>query len=169
LRPLPAPDVDAYRSDIVAFAEAEFVIAPNARPITLEEHQQKILRVIFTAPHPQEVLYSAPKKSGKTTIAALISLYVALFFAAEGSEIIICAERRRAEPLARLRGRQVRRGAQRAPAPRLQDHREHDHPLERRHDQGHRLRLRLGRRVAPRSRGLRRAVGVHQRTGPAPV
>ena len=91
LRPLPAPDIDAYRSDIVTFAEAEFVIAPRAEPIVLEEHQKRILRAIFSPPYPREVLYSGPKKSGKTTIGAVIVLYVALFFAAEGSEIIICA------------------------------------------------------------------------------
>lgn len=91
LRALPAPDIDLYRLDIVAFAESEFVLAPHALPIVLAEHQKKILRALFSPPYPHEVLLSALKKSGKTTLAALIGLYVALFLAAEGSEIILCA------------------------------------------------------------------------------
>jgi phage terminase large subunit-like protein len=91
LRPLLAPDIEEYRRDIVAFAEAEFAIAPGGEPIRLEEHQKKVLRAIFTAPYPQEVLYSGPKKSGKTAVGALVVLYVALFRAPEGSEVICAA------------------------------------------------------------------------------
>jgi len=66
---------------IVEWAEREFVIAAEpgmpSRPIVLEPHQKAILRHAFTpndkGKYPYTtVIYSASKKSGKTTIAALV-------------------------------------------------------------------------------------------------
>ena len=40
--------VDAYRDDIVSFAEAEYVLAETGRPIRLLAHQRRILRDAFS-------------------------------------------------------------------------------------------------------------------------
>jgi phage terminase large subunit-like protein len=83
--------------DIVTWAEspAEFYIPETREPIKLADHQGEILRHIFT---PQDdgrlaydtIVYSCPKKSGKTTIAALVAEYFGLFFEAP-NEIYLCA------------------------------------------------------------------------------
>ena len=83
--------VASYLDDPVFFLERHFVTAPAAKPIALAEHQKRILRLIFTPPHPSEVVFSSLKKSGKTTTGAGIALYVAVCRAPEGSEVICCA------------------------------------------------------------------------------
>jgi len=72
--------------DIVTWAESEagFYLAETQRPIRLAPHQADILRHVFTkradGRFPYEtVVLSSPKKSGKTTIGALVSLWFALF------------------------------------------------------------------------------------------
>jgi phage terminase large subunit-like protein len=66
--------------DIVAWAEQNFYIPEPARPIVLEPHQKALLRLV-EARDPdglhryRTVVYSTPKKSGKTTIAALIARF----------------------------------------------------------------------------------------------
>lgn len=75
--------IDLWRRDIVAWAEDQFILAETGRPIKLEPHQKTVLRRAFTPdvegrlPY-SEVIYSAPKKSGKTTIGALVVLWFAL-------------------------------------------------------------------------------------------
>jgi phage terminase large subunit-like protein len=81
---------DLYREDIVRFAEEQFFLRRGER-IQLAEHQQRILRAIFTRPYPSDVVWSAPKKSGKTTIAALVGTYVSTFLTPEDAEVYICA------------------------------------------------------------------------------
>ena len=76
-------DAERYKTDIVAFAEEQFFLAETRKPIVLQPHQRQILKDIFTANKhgrfPYEtIVYSAPKKSGKSTIAALIALWFAL-------------------------------------------------------------------------------------------
>ena len=66
--------------DVVAWANLNFYIPDPPGPIVLEPHQEAVLRLIenrgldgrhrFTT-----AVYSTPKKSGKTTIAALIARY----------------------------------------------------------------------------------------------
>lgn len=92
---LSKSDLSRYRSDISAFAEEQFFIPETRRPIVLEPHQKRILRDIFTVDgdgrFPYEtIVYSAPKKSGKTTISALIALWFALTQEAP-NEIYCCA------------------------------------------------------------------------------
>lgn len=73
--------------DIVTWSQsaAGFYIPDTKRPILLAPHQAAILRHVFTPgddgrlPY-DTIVYSCPKKSGKTTIAALVALYFALFF-----------------------------------------------------------------------------------------
>lgn len=72
-----------YRTDICAFAEEQFYCPESKQLIKLEDHQKKILRDCFTQDKKgkfsyQTIIYSCPKKSGKTTIAALIALWYAL-------------------------------------------------------------------------------------------
>lgn len=83
--------------DIVTWAEspAGFYIPETKKPIKLASHQAAILRHIFA---PQDdgrlaydtVVWSCPKKSGKTTIAALVAEYFALFFESP-NEVYLCA------------------------------------------------------------------------------
>jgi len=75
--------LDLWRRDIAAWAESQFILPETGRPIKLEPHQKKILRLALTPDENgtlpyQTIIYSAPKKSGKTTIAALVALWYAL-------------------------------------------------------------------------------------------
>lgn len=75
--------IDLWRRDIVAWAESQFILAETGRPIKLEPHQKAVLRQAFTPDKEgrlpySEVVYSAPKKSGKTTIGAMVALWFAL-------------------------------------------------------------------------------------------
>jgi len=72
--------------DIVTWAESAggFYLSETKAPIILAEHQKAMLRHCFTADEsgkfPYEtVIFSAPKKSGKTTIAALVAMWFGLF------------------------------------------------------------------------------------------
>ena len=83
--------------DIVkwAISSVGFYLASTKRPIVLTPHQIDLLRHLFTLDKNgrfryQNILWSAPKKSGKTTIAALITLWFALFIDPP-NEIFICA------------------------------------------------------------------------------
>ena len=82
--------LELYRQDIVAFAEEQYHVT-RTQLIKLADHQKRILRAIFTEPYPSEVVWSCPKKSGKTTIAGLVSTYVALVHTPEDAEVIIAA------------------------------------------------------------------------------
>jgi phage terminase large subunit-like protein len=72
--------------DIVDWAQsgAGFYLAETRKPIVLANHQADILRHVLTPgddgrlPY-DTVVYSAPKKSGKTTIAAVVAEYFGLF------------------------------------------------------------------------------------------
>jgi len=72
--------------DIATWAQstAGFYLQETKRPIKLAPHQVDILRHVFTPDHdgkmPYEtILLSSPKKSGKTTVAAMAALWWALF------------------------------------------------------------------------------------------
>lgn len=72
-----------WRNDIVAWAEENFVLAETGRPIKLMPHQKKILHLAFTPDIDgrlpfETIIYSCVKKSGKTTIAALVAEWFAL-------------------------------------------------------------------------------------------
>lgn len=77
--------MNEYRNDIVTWAQSEhgFYIPETREPIQLTELQQEILRHCFTTndagkmPY-QTIVYSCPKKSGKSTIGALVALWWAL-------------------------------------------------------------------------------------------
>jgi len=83
--------------DIVTWAEspAGFYLPDTKRPVMLAAHQRDILRHIFTVQDDgrlafDTVVYSTPKKSGKTMVGALVTEYFALFFEPP-NEIYCCA------------------------------------------------------------------------------
>lgn len=83
--------------DIVAWGESRsgFYIPETKAPIKLASHQAAILRHVLTLgpdgrlPY-SEVIWSGPKKSGKTTIAALVAEYFGLFIESP-NEVYLCA------------------------------------------------------------------------------
>ena len=73
----------------------EFAIREDKQPLHLEEHQRRILQEAFRYDEDERfvyrtIIYSAPKKSGKTAINALVSLWWALCVQPP-DEIIIAA------------------------------------------------------------------------------
>jgi len=73
--------------DIASWAEspAGFYLADTKKPIKLAAHQAAILRHVFEVQPDgrlryDEVVYSTPKKGGKTCVGALVSEYFSLFF-----------------------------------------------------------------------------------------
>ena len=78
-------DFTKYASDILSFAQEQFLYPGDRGPqlIHLEPHQKRLLTHLFTpgaaGRFPYEtILLGEPKKSGKTALAALVSLWVAL-------------------------------------------------------------------------------------------
>ena len=76
-------DLGRYADDVVAFATEQFILPDTGRPIVLAPHQEAILRHCLTPdatgafPYTT-MLYSCPKKSGKSTLSALVGLWAAL-------------------------------------------------------------------------------------------
>lgn len=64
----------AYRVDIIKFSEQQFFIPETKQPIILEDFQkEKILKPLFyREDRPTMALVGQTKKSGKSTLAALI-------------------------------------------------------------------------------------------------
>ncbi len=91
--PSPAPVDDrlaAFAGDPCGFAEA-LVDPDTGRPFALYDAERRFLAeaLALTAggalPYP-ELVFSAPKKSGKTTLAALVLLYVVRVIGGRGAE-----------------------------------------------------------------------------------
>jgi phage terminase large subunit-like protein len=86
--------LDQYRRDVVKFAEEQFYLPETGKPIKLLKHQKKILKLAFTPVRGRmpysTIVYSCPKKSGKTTIGALVALWWALS-QEPYNEIYLCA------------------------------------------------------------------------------
>lgn len=89
-------DIERYTHDIVAWAEEQYILIETGQPIRLEDHQKRILSEITRTDSNgrfiyQTLIYSAPKKSGKTEIAALYTLWTAVFITEPFGEIYVCA------------------------------------------------------------------------------
>ena len=82
----------AYRSDIIRFGQEHFFIPETRKPIILEDFQkEKILKPIFYGEdRPTMALVGQTKKSGKSTLAAMISSWF-LFQGESYSEIYLAA------------------------------------------------------------------------------
>lgn len=89
-----SPSKGRFPKDIVTFAE-ELIIVDDGSPIKLEDHQKRILKAAFTPdsngvlPY-KTVIYSAPKKSGKTAIGAVVGLWFT-YTVDPPNEVYICA------------------------------------------------------------------------------
>ena len=81
-----------YKTDIIKFAEEQFYIPETKKPIVLEEWQKKeILEPLFYGDREQTMaLIGQTKKSGKSTLAALIAMWF-LFCGEDHSEIYLAA------------------------------------------------------------------------------
>lgn len=72
-----------YPQDIVLWAEEQWLVRSTSSLIKLEPHQRYILRLAFTRDSAgrfpfQTVVWSEPKKSGKTEIGGLVALWLTL-------------------------------------------------------------------------------------------
>jgi len=87
--------LERYRTDIVAFVDDLIKNNELGRPLQLLEHQREILSLAFKFDDHGQLLYEiflycCPKKSGKTTVNALITLWWA-FTQESPNEILIVA------------------------------------------------------------------------------
>ncbi|MBA7566568.1 hypothetical protein ES695_19715 [Candidatus Atribacteria bacterium 1244-E10-H5-B2] len=85
-------DNPEYKTDIIKFAEEQFYIPETNSPIVLEDWQkEEILKPLFYGDRNYTMaLLGETKKSGKSTLAALISMWY-LFFGEKDSEIYLAA------------------------------------------------------------------------------
>ena len=64
------------KMDVITFAEEHFCISETRKPIVLLDFEKKILRDLFEAEvKPTLALLGFPKKSGKSTLSAIIALW----------------------------------------------------------------------------------------------
>ena len=80
--------------DLVSWCEAN-VVLDNGEPIRFEKHQKKILGRAFKVDSGGKlsystVVYSCPKKSGKTCVGAVVALWFA-YELEPGAEVILAA------------------------------------------------------------------------------
>ena len=85
-----------WRADPVEFVEGVLRDPETGEPFRLYEEQRVFLRTgLARTPDGRmrfsELLFSGPKKSGKTTLAAMIVIYTAVALAPLGGEIYILA------------------------------------------------------------------------------
>ncbi len=81
-----------YKTNIIKFAEEQFYIPETRKPIVLEEFQkEEILRPLFYKENrPTMALIGQTKKSGKSTLAAMIVSWF-LFWGEDFSEVYLAA------------------------------------------------------------------------------
>jgi phage terminase large subunit-like protein len=76
------------QTDLIEFADSNIKLNEKGRPWTLSRHQRIVLALMY-ARHYSLRLWSEPKKSGKTFLAAIIALWEAI--TNSDTEIICCA------------------------------------------------------------------------------
>src|SRR5215470_4531053 len=85
-----------WKADPVAFIGEVLVNPENGRPFELYAEQVSFLRAALKLtpdgrlPYP-EMIFSAPKKSGKTGLAAMVAIYVAVVLAGPYGEVYCLA------------------------------------------------------------------------------
>ncbi len=84
---------ESYRRDIVEWAEDNYYIEDTEQPIVFEPHQRAIMRYCFTRDADgrfpfRTIIYSAPKKSGKTAMAGVVVRWAGEFWQRFGE--ILC-------------------------------------------------------------------------------
>jgi phage terminase large subunit-like protein len=93
---LSAEAIARWRQDPAAFIEEVLADPETKRPFTLYPEQKTFLRHAFElTPEDKmrytELLFSAPKKSGKSALAAMVCIYTAVLLAPRGGEIYLLA------------------------------------------------------------------------------
>ena len=87
--------IERYRHDVVAFIDDELRLNELGHPLTLCPHQREVLRAAFPFQDNSRLpydttIYSCPKKGGKTTINAAVTLWWA-FTQEPPNELLIVA------------------------------------------------------------------------------
>jgi hypothetical protein len=85
-----------WRTDPVAFIDEVLRDPANGKPFVLYERQKRFLREAFAlGPEGRlrcpEMIFAAPKKSGKTATAAMVAIYVAVVMAGTYGEVYCLA------------------------------------------------------------------------------
>jgi hypothetical protein len=87
---------DRWRRDPVAFIREVLVNPENNKPFELYPEQERFIRLAFTVT-PEgglpyvELLFSGPKKSGKTALAAMLGIYVIVVLGGNYAEVYCVA------------------------------------------------------------------------------
>jgi phage terminase large subunit-like protein len=92
----PRTKLARYRADPVAFIEAVLIDPETGRPFVLLNAERAYLKAAFTTGADgrllfPELIYSCPKKSGKTTFAAIFVITLVVLFGGTYSEAICAA------------------------------------------------------------------------------
>jgi Phage Terminase len=88
--------LDRWQADPLAFVSEALTDPENGQPFDLYHQESEFIRLALTTtddgrlPFP-ELLFSAPKKSGKTALAAIMMLYVVIVLAGRYGEGYVCA------------------------------------------------------------------------------
>ncbi len=75
-------------NDIIRWAEQNFYIPETRKPIVLLPHEREFLRELFAEPVKNLAVLGQPKRTGKSTLAAIVALYT-LCNVGTGSEIYL--------------------------------------------------------------------------------
>ncbi len=94
--------LDVYRRDVVAFIDDLIKVNERGKPFRLFDHQRKILRLGFAFDRDghlpwKTIIYSCPKKSGKTTINAAVTLWWAFTQDPPNQILVLANDRDQAE------------------------------------------------------------------------
>ena len=110
--------VDRWRTDAAGFIEAVLHDPETGEPFKLTKAERRFLLHAFKLTSDgrlryPELVFSAPKKSGKTTLAAMLQLYVVLVLGGRFAEgICVANDLEQALVLARLSADQAYTGKQ---------------------------------------------------------
>src|ERR1700722_6572312 len=104
----PANNSVAWVQDPCLFIREVLVNPETSKPFELYTAQERFLRELFKrAPDGRllypEAVYSCPKKSGKSTTAAMAMLYAVIGLGGRNAEGLVCANDRDQPPVAKQR------------------------------------------------------------------
>jgi phage terminase large subunit-like protein len=85
-----------WRSDVIGFIEGVLIDPETGEPFVLLDAEREFLKHAFTVDDDgrlryHELIYACPKKSGKTTFAAIYVIAIVLLFGGTYPEAICCA------------------------------------------------------------------------------
>src|SRR5438128_345567 len=93
---MPKAKVNQWRRGPVAFVEQVLINPETGEPFVLYPEQEQFLREALTLTSDgrlrnPEMIFAAPKKSGKTGLAAMVAIYVAVVLAGPFGEVYCLA------------------------------------------------------------------------------